>query len=43
MTSSGKKGKAAVLEFGTQTKGECNFVLCWVKGTILGAVNKANS
>ena len=28
MTSSGKKGKAAVLEFDTQSKGQFYFVLC---------------
>lgn len=38
MTSSGKKGKAAVLEFDTQSKGQ--FILSCVETTLLEAENK---
>lgn len=38
MTSSGKKGKAAVLEFDTQSKGQ--FILSCVEMTLLEAEKK---
>ena len=38
MTSSGKKGKAAVLEFDTQSKGQ--FILSCVETRLLAAENK---
>lgn len=39
MTSNAKKGKSAVLEFGTQTKGKCYVIWRQLKTTDQGAVN----